>query len=377
MEIDLHIARTQFPYILCDHRRGILVVSGELTHPLSSTRDAMKTIIDNLGINRPSGDYGIPQKDSGSSCSSQSVIVRILGSLLLVLLLSIGCSDAPTEATDPSAATEAPGGLGDSGQEVAAAVQQLFETWNRALVSRDAELFRSVLARELAGVCGLDELQSWFDQGEDVLAQVIVRSVFVDVADPSRAFAEITTMEDAGRSEESPTFPWPVVLEDGKWRVEFHYALTVERCPYTASTESSEPGNGEREFPQIPGLDLERREEILAAVPGTRVVLGSFRTDNFSSSFSSASPRAAYGQQVIIYAELETDSEGAELLRLYRDGLKHPSWDIVDEGSSGDYGWFSWTVLDVDGLLWHGKLVIAPSHEGWSHVWLSLNSNDP
>ena len=214
------------------------------------------------------------------------------------------------------------------------------------------------------------------DQDEEVLAQVIVRSVFVDVADPSRAFAEITTKRDAGRPEESPTFPWPVVLEDGGWRAGFHYALTVQGCPYSASTESSGPGNGEHEFPLIPGLDLERREDILAAVPGTRVVHGSFRTDNFASSFSSAGPRAASGQQVIIYAELETDSETAELVRLYRDGLKQPSWDILDEGSSGDYGWFSWTVLDGDGRLWHGRLVIAPSHEGWNHVWLSLDSGN-
>ena len=331
---------------------------------------------------RPCGNRWYHGDKLASSSSFRGKVLHILGSLLL-LLLSVACSDTPsttapslTEVGAPSAAV-ASGAQGDGGEEVMAAVQQLFDTWNRALVDKDAELFRSVLTRELAGSCGMDELQSWFDQGEDILAQVFVRSVFVDVSDASRAFAEVTTMREAGRSEESPTFPWPVVLEDGKWRAGFHYALTVERCPYSASTESSEPSNGEREFPRIPGLDLERREEILAAVPGTRVVHGSFRTDNLNSSFSSGAPRAAYGQQVIIYAELETDSESAELVRLYRDGLKHPSWDILDEGSSGDYGWFSWTVLDGDGLRWHGKLVIAPLHEGWSHVWLSLYSDDP
>ena len=80
--------------------------------------------------------------------------------------------------------------------------------------------------------------------------------------------------------------------------------------------------------------------------------------------------------KVNIHAELETEAAGAELVRLYRDGLKHPSWDILDEGSSGDFGWFSWTVLDGEGLLWHGKLVVAPSHEGWRYVLLSLYSGD-
>ena len=274
---------------------------------------------------------------------------------MLVVLLSVGCSD---------------------GDEVKTAVQQLFDTWNQALQEEDAELFRSVLTQELAGSCELDELQAWVDQDEDVLARVIVRSVFVDVADPSRAFAEVTTLRDAGRPEESVTSPWPVTLEDGEWRVGFPYALAFEGCPYSASIEPSGPGSGEREFPLIPGLDLERREDILAAVPGTRVVHGSFRTDNLTYSFNSGGPGLASGQQVIIYAELETDSETAELVRLCRDGLKQPSWDILDEGSSGDYGWFSWTVLDGEGRLWHGRLVIAPSHEGWNHVWLSLDSRN-
>ena len=279
--------------------------------------------------------------------------MRILGYLLLVVLLCVGCSD---------------------GDEVKTEVQQLFDTWYQALQEEDAELFRSVLTRELAISCELEELQAWMDQDEDVLAQVIVRSVFVDVADPSRAFAEVTTMGDAGMPEESPTFQWPVKLEDGEWRAGFHYALVLESCPYTASTEPPEPGSGEREYPPIPGLDFERREDILAAVPGTKVVHGSFRTHNLASSFSSSGPRTGSGQQVIIYAELESDLGSAELVRLYRDGLKQPSWDILDEGSSGDYGWFSWAVFDEEGQLWHGKLVIAPSYEGWNHVWLSLDS---
>ena len=46
--------------------------------------------------------------------------MRILGYLLVVVLLCVGCSD---------------------GDEVKAAVQQLFDTWNQALQEEDAELF--------------------------------------------------------------------------------------------------------------------------------------------------------------------------------------------------------------------------------------------
>ena len=103
---------------------------------------------------------------------------------------------------------------------------------------------------------------------------------------------------------------------------------------------------------------------------------GRFRSDNFGSSFSTSGTMSAYDKQVNIYAELETDSEVAEVVSLYRDGLNHPSWDIIDEGSSGDFGWFSWTVLDGEERLWHGKLVVAPLYQGWRHVWLYLYSGD-
>ena len=101
---------------------------------------------------------------------------------------------------------------------------------------------------------------------------------------------------------------------------------------------------------------LERRENILAAVPGTRVLHGNYRTDSFGSSFSTGGSRTAYDNKVNIYAEVETDSAATELVRLYRGGLNHPSWDNVAEGSSGDFGWLSWTVLDDEMRLWHGRL---------------------
>ena len=288
-----------------------------------------------------------------------------------------GLEPAATEVVTPPA-SEAPVAERDGDDKVKGAVQMLFDSWNRALVERDAALFHSLLTRELAGSCGLERLQSWLDQGNEFFEEVEVRSVFLDVADPSRALVEITARLRAGEPEVPLSFSWPVALEEGKWRAGFPAGLTVESCPYKASEPPSGPEGRERQFPQIPGLDLnlERRHDILAAVPGTNVVHGSVRTGNSNSSFSTSGSRAGGLKEVNIYAELETDAAGTELVRLYRDGLKHPSWDILDEGSSDNFGWFSWTVIDGEGLLWHGKLVVAPFHEGWRHVWLSLYSDE-
>ena len=46
---------------------------------------------------------------------------------------------------------------GTADQEIQVAVQQLFDTWSRALRADDAALFRSILTSELAESCELDE----------------------------------------------------------------------------------------------------------------------------------------------------------------------------------------------------------------------------
>ena len=284
----------------------------------------------------------------------------------------------PPGATEP--ATHAAARASDAGRnsddETKMAVQQLFGTWNQALRENDAALFRSLLTEELAGSCRLDELQSWLDQDEEFFAEAVVAAVFLDVTDPTRAFAEIAARQNPGRPLESISLPWPVALEDGEWKAGFPVGFTANRCPYVASSPPSGPDGREREYPQIPGMDLERREGVLDAVSGTRVIRGNIRTGNSGSGFSSGGSMSPYDNQVNIYGEVETESVAAELMRLYREGLSHPSWEIIDEGSSGEFGWFSWTVPDGEGRLWQGSLVVAPLHQGWKQVWLSIYSND-
>ncbi len=287
-----------------------------------------------------------------------------------------GAPPAATEVATLAATVESDVKM-DRDDNTKVAVQQLFDTWKRALREDDAALFHSLLTRELAGSCGLDELRSWLEQDAEFLSEPVVNAVFLDVTDPTRAYAEIAAGQPAGQPQESISFPWPVALEEGEWRAGFHVAgFTANRCPFVVSSPSSGPDGSEPEFPQIPGLDLKRREAILAAVPGTRVLHSNYRTDSFGSSFSTGGSMSPYDNNVNIYAEVETESDAAELVSLYRDGLNHPNWDNVADGSSGDFGWFSWTVLDGEGRLWHGRLVVVPSNEGWKQVWLSVFSDD-
>ena len=135
-----------------------------------------------------------------------SALVILLSALLTLLACeptamptpTAGIGSAATEVVMPPT-TEAPVAERDGDDDVQGQVRQLFDTWNRALRERDAALFHSVLTRELAGRCGLEELQSWLDQHERFFEELEVRTVFLDVADPSRAYAEIIARQRAER----------------------------------------------------------------------------------------------------------------------------------------------------------------------------------
>lgn len=149
--------------------------------------------------------------------------LAVLTVLLLVVLQYVGCSDvSPTTTTAPTA-TNAPEINGEDDGEVMTAAQRLFDTWNRAHQDKDAALFRSILSRDIATRCGQYDLQSWLDQDLEFHREVVVRSVFVDIADPSRALADIVTMRDVGQQSEPPIYPWPLKREDGGWRAGFLY----------------------------------------------------------------------------------------------------------------------------------------------------------
>ena len=128
------------------------------------------------------------------------------------------------------------------------AVQQLFDTWNRALKEDDAALFHSILTRELAESCGLDELQSWLEQDEEFFAETVVTAVFLDVTDPTRAFAELVAGQRAGLPQGAISFPWPV--SPGRRRM-------AGRTPY---------------WPGCTKMPLRRRKSTLGAGrPGARI----------------------------------------------------------------------------------------------------------
>ena len=177
----------------------------------------------------------------------------------------------PTPTTGPAsestgipahAVTGASNAERDSNDRTKVAVQPLFDTWNRALRDDDAALFHSVLTRELAGSCGLDELQSWLDQDDEFLAEAVVSAVFLDVTDPTRAFAELAAGQRAARPEEA--IPCSMARGAGRRRMagRIPRRFDCKKMPVRRIKSTLGAEGGEREFSQIPGLDLERRENI-------------------------------------------------------------------------------------------------------------------
>ena len=217
-----------------------------------------------------------------------------LSALLTLLACGPAATPTPTMGIEPAAtevvappATEAPVADADRDGDdgVQEAVQVLFDTWNQALQEKDAALFQSVLTRQLADSCQLEDLQSWLDQGEDFLANVEVRAVFLDVADPNRAFAEVTARQQCRGASRGIS---NLSMACGDWKMETWRAgfpATFAQLKYAHTSYQDRPSGtrrqGERISRRFPAWTLNRREDILAAVPGARVVHGSFRNGFF------------------------------------------------------------------------------------------------
>ena len=161
-------------------------------------------------------------------------------------------------------------------------------------------------------------------------------------------------------------FPYPVDLEEGRWRAGFPVLPgQPEICPFTAPQRPSSREEPDfPDFPDIPGMDFTAWEPGPEPDPNRLF-------DGFGRSASLKGTYNIRGEK-----DLETDQRPDAILRRYRDQLAHPSWDIQGESLENPVAWLIWTVPDGEGNLWFGSLVATPSGQGRVQVWMSLYSSD-
>ena len=286
---------------------------------------------------------------------------------------------SPTPEPTPTAAPVVPTPDAPPVAATRREVQELFDIWTEALRTSDAALLHSILAQDLARICDVEEMQPWIEETGPRTPAFQVVSVFLDTEDPDQGMAQLQLLpeEDERRSRQSQAvslfpiqgFPFPLKREDGAWKAGFPLLQGPGICPYHAHRPPPRDPEYRDDFPKIPGLDFSVWD---TPSPDRDRSPGSL--DSFTNRGSGGSMNGTY---VITASSLmETGLSPAELTERFRENLAHSSWNIRGEGAGAEASWFTWTVHDQDGHLWHGALAALTAGEGWQRVWLSLHSEE-
>ena len=254
-------------------------------------------------------------------------------------------------------------------------VQRLFDTLLTAFRTADAALLRSTMPKDLALLCPVASMEPWLQENGPRIQAFELESVFIDAEDPDRGMAQLALLPE--RDEAKPLqvesahwfpiegIPFPLKREEGHWKAGYPVPQEISGCPYQPHRfVPSEPGVGP-DYPNIPGLDFNMWDAPFRnPEPGNPGNLGQ---TNFRGS-----PRGTYA---VSSSTLQaTDLTAGELAIRYRERLARPGWNIREQGTRADAAWFTWTVDDDQGRLWHGALTASAVGEGWQWVSLFLHS---
>ena len=199
--------------------------------------------------------------------------------------------------------------------------------------------------------------------------------MFIDAEDPERGLAQLALLPERDQAKplqfESARWfpltgsPFPLQREGGHWKAGYPVPQEYQGCPYQLHQfVPSEPGAGP-DYPNIPGLDFN-----MWNIP--------FRNPEPDGP-DSLSRTSFTGSQVAMYtissSTLQaTDLTAGELISRYRERLARPGWNVREQGAGAQASWFTWTVQDEEGHLWHGALTATAAGEGWQSVSLFLHS---
>ena len=292
----------------------------------------------------------------------RSFIIAALSFSLLALLAACGGEATPTTKPGPALPTA---------QELKQAGQELFDTFSASIQTRDAAALHGIFVADLRERCTVEQMQESLASGEVPFPNAEVRTVFLDLDDPSRALLQLGLLDQpegnlqALASGFAFAFPFPMVRQEGEWRLSFPFLAIApeEGCPFAAD------------------FGREQQEETAIAVPR--------RLDATPQpAFPSLKP--PLGVQVIVSSSggsigeynasvlLRTDMTLAVLLEHYRQQVLQPEWKVHQEIMDEDLAAVTWTFRDEEDFHWFGVLLITSAEEGiwWVRLWRGGGAGD-
>ena len=285
--------------------------------------------------------------------------IAVLTISLLALLAACGNEATPTEN---------PGPASSAAQDLKQAAQELWDTFSASTQTLDgAAALHGIFITDIRERCTVEQMQETLWSGEGAFPDIEVRSVFLDLEDPSRALMQLALVDPPEGNPKAEgniqgiasgfayAFPFPLVREEGVWRLGFPALAigTEPGCPFAGN-----PGQGETVSP--PPRQIEATPQ--PAFPRLEPPPGAW-----ANRSGSGGGKGEYNASALLI----TDMTLAALLEHYRQQVLQPDWKVqqetMDEGLAG----FTWTLRDEADQPWFGVLLITPAEDGiWVRLWM-------
>ena len=190
----------------------------------------------------------------------------------------------------------------------------------------------------------------------------------MDLEDPKRALAQVSLLGEPETglggfaSSIATIFPFPMVQEDGQWRLSLPFFPTGEGCPFA---EGSTQGETVTAVPRRSVLEATPQPAFprLAPPPGVWAIVS-----------GSGGGGGEYNASVL----LRTNMTLVALLEHYRQQVVQPEWKVQQETMDEGLAALAWTFRDEADYPWFGVLLVTPAEEGlwWVRLWMGGGSGD-
>ncbi len=227
---------------------------------------------------------------------------------LPVLLVACGGDRTPVAT---------PGVAYPTAKELKQAGQELFDTFSASIETQDAAALHGLFVANIRERCTVEQIQESLASGDTFFPKAEVRTVFLDLEDPSRASLELAVIEQPGGNPQgfasgfAFTFPLPMIRDEGEWRLSFPSLPMAPEggCPFADDFGQEEQGETATAVPRQLDATPQPAFPRLAPPPGVR-----------STGGGSGGGSGQYNASVF----LVTDMTLAALLEHYRQQLIQP-----------------------------------------------------
>ncbi len=312
--------------------------------------------------------------------------IAVLTISLLALLAACGNEATPTEN---------PGPASSAAQDLKQAAQELWDTFSASTQTLDgAAALHGIFITDIRERCTVEQMQETLWSGEGAFPDIEVRSVFLDLEDPSRALMQLALLDPPEGNPKAEgnlpgiasgfayAFPFPLVREQGEWRLGFPILAwgTEPGCPFAenpgqqASERSASTATATPTFSFSPYQLPAHLEEFLQRPPKPEENYEPYLPDiappaglKYAKEFRSRSRGGDIDLGSLLefsfQAYLITDKAPGILEEHYRERLLGRGWHLEDQAGTPAVALSAWTFRDDHGEQFHGFLVVRSLKE--------------